>query len=436
VTAQDVAERLESIREAGIALRRRTRRELIGTLGRVLESWAEPNSRWRQALVAQLPAATGFSTPTVRSGLAAGLDHWTAEALAELASRELFEDCSGSGPGDCAHSGFDSTAVVLAGSIPMPTLLSLIAPLALGSPVIAKTSARDRVTPQLVAESIAEADSELGRCVAIVDFESDDNASTRALLEASCVCATGSDATIAALQAQVRPPRRIVFDGHRLSVAAIGNDLSTDTTQDTIQDTTQETARRIALDIALWDQLGCLSPVVIYAVGVGDREAPERWADKLADALATALEIAERDWPRGDIDAGGARDIVRERSEAELRAAAGQDVRVMASDSTAWTVVRESGPALRPAPLHRFIRVAPVASREALVDALAPMGSHLAAVGVEGFGEQTPAICHDLASLGASRICRPGAMQSPPIGWHHAGRGVLTSLARATDIEC
>ncbi len=437
MTAHDIAERLESIREAGALLRRRTRRERVATLGRVLDIWADPNSRWRQALLAALPSATGFSTPTVRNGLAAGLDHWTSEALAELAFRELGDDCLAGDPTGCVLSGFDSTAVVLAGSIPMPTLLSLIAPLALGSPVIAKTSTRDRVTPNLVAESIAEVDSELGRCVAIVDFARDDDASTQALLEASCICATGSDGTIAALRAQVRPPRRIVFDGHRLSVAAIGDDLTTGGV--TEESTAHDIARRLALDIALWDQLGCLSPVVIYAVGVAGSEAnksSELWADRLADALATALASTEQQWPRGEIGPASARDVVRERSEAELRAAAGRNVRVMASDSTAWTVVRENGPDLRPAPLHRFIRVAPVVSPAALVEALGPMGSHLAAVAVEGFGEQAPALCRELATLGASRICRPGTMQSPPIGWHHAGRCVLASLARFSDIEC
>jgi hypothetical protein len=429
MTPNEVAERLDSIRSAGRELRNRSRLELIETLGEVLDGWNNPNSRWRQALVAELPEATGFSTPTVRSGLAAGLDHWTAEALGQLARRELGgdEDRIGS-----AHSGFDSTAVVLAGSIPMPTLLSLIAPLALGSPIIAKASARDRVTPRLVAESIAEVDPELGRCIAIVDFVRGDEASTRALLSAGCVCATGSDGTIASLQTLVRPPRRILFDGHRLSVAAIGDDLADGAT-------VEDVARRLALDVSLWDQLGCLSPVIIYAVGVAGDSASRsshRWADRLSDALATALASAERDWPRGEIDPSSARDVLRERSEVELRAAAGHDVRLMASDSTAWTVIRENGSDLRPAPLHRFIRVAPVASLEILADALAPMGSHLAAVAVEGFGEQTPAICRELAALGASRICRPGAMQSPPIGWHHAGRGVLASLARFSDIEC
>lgn len=440
MTANDVAERLESIRDAGRLLKRRTRRELIETLGRVLDGWADPGSRWRQALVEELPGATGFATSTVRAGLAAGLDHWTAESLSELARRELGDECLNQDrqdPAACAISGFDSTAVVLAGSIPMPTLLSLIAPLALGSPVIAKAAARDRVTPTLVAESIAEVDSELGRCVAIVDFARTDEASTQALLNASCVCATGSDATIAALQAQIRPPRRTVFDGHRLSVAAIGDVGLDDSAVD--DSGTQDTARRLARDIALWDQLGCLSPVVVYAVGVahdGANQTAERWADRLADALSTALAAAELNWPRGEIDPASARDVVRERSEAELRSAAGHNVRVIASDSTAWTVIRENAPDLRPAPLHRFIRVTPVSNPDALTDAIAPMGSHLAAVAIDGFGEQTPKVCRELAALGASRICRPGTMQSPPIGWHHAGRGVLASLARMSDIEC
>jgi hypothetical protein len=437
MTARDIANRLEAVQEAGALLRRRTRSELVETLGQVLDGWADPNSRWRQALVAELPTATGFSTSTVRSGLAAGLDHWTADAFSQLASRELGAESEHVGATTCRHAGFDSTAVVLAGSIPMPTLLSLIAPLALGSPVIAKAAARDRVTPNLVAESIADIDTELGRCVAIVDFARDDEASTQALLSAGCVCATGSDGTIAALQAQVRPPRRIVFDGHRLSVAAIGNLLPADGLSD--GRALHETAGRLAQDIAHWDQLGCLSPVVIYAVGItgGKGQGPsELWADQLADALAAALVRAEQEWPRGEIDPGSARDVVRERSEAELRGAAGHNVRVMASDSTAWTVIRENGPELRPAPLHRFIRVVPVNGTDALVEALAPLGPHLAAVGVEGFGEQTPAVCRELAALGASRICRSGAMQSPPIGWHHAGRGVLASLARFSDIEC
>ena len=40
-----------------------------------------------------------------------------------------------------------------------------------------------------------------------------------------------------------------------------------------------------------------------------------------------------------------------------------------------------------------------------------------------------------VAGLGASRICRPGEMQCPPLGWRHDGVGSLRPLARLATAE-
>jgi hypothetical protein len=102
---------------------------------------------------------------------------------------------------------------------------------------------------------------------------------------------------------------------------------------------------------------------------------------------------------------------------------------------TSWTVVREADAAPRPAPLHRFVRVVPVSGAEELVDALRPLGPHLAAVALGGFGAGEPELARRLAELGASRLCAPGRMQCPPLGWHQDGQGVLLPFARFTDLE-
>jgi hypothetical protein len=115
--------------------------------------------------------------------------------------------------------------------------------------------------------------------------------------------------------------------------------------------------------------------------------------------------------------------------------AAGRAVAIYGSDSTAWTVVLEDGPEIRPAPLHRFIRVIPVAEPSHLIHAVRPMGPQLAAVAIEGFGEASGELARSLGGLGASRICAPGALQSPPIDWCHGGRGVLAPLARFTSLD-
>ncbi|MBW2540570.1 MAG: hypothetical protein JRF15_00640 [Deltaproteobacteria bacterium] len=422
MTSDEIAEYFERLREAGARLKKRPSGEVIEVLGTVLERWRDPDSVWRRDLEDRLPAATGFTAPMIREGLRRALADWTGDALRELAIRELGPIDPVGAVSNRSVSGFDTTAVLLAGSIPMPSLLALIAPLALRSPVLAKAASRDPLTPHLVAQSIAEADAELGRCIRVVDFAATDEGCTRALLEADCICATGSDATIATVQSLVRPPRRLVVDGHRLSIAAVVPPASAELRG--------ELAERLAVDIALWDQLGCLSPVAIFAV---DPEPAH--AAALGEAIAVALAKAEANWPRGSIAANAAHEIAQQRAEAELRRAAGRAVEIHASDATTWTVIVEDGPEPRPAPLHRFIRVVPVPDPAHLLEAIQPLAAHLAAVAIEGFGEQTPGLARTLASLGTSRVCAPGSMQSPPLDWRHAGRGVLAPLARFGDIE-
>jgi hypothetical protein len=350
VTREAIAGRLAALREAGTKLRRRPARETLAALARVVDGWSDADSPWRRALESELPAATGFSSAVVREGARRGFEEWSGRALRELVARELGRPEVLDRASPEMASGFDTTAVLLAGQIPMPTLLAVIAPLVLRSPVLVKPSSGDPVTPRLVARSIAEIDAELGQSLELVAFEGSDRACARALFEADCVVAAGSDATIAAVRAEVRPPRRLVTYGHRLSAAALGGAA-------TRGPELADAAERLALDVALWDQLGCLSPIAVY-VAHPDPSA----ADRVAEALASALERTEERLPRGRVGADGATAVAHERAQAEMRAAAGHRVTLFAGEQLAWTVVREDGPAPLPAPLHRFVRVHPVNS--------------------------------------------------------------------------
>jgi hypothetical protein len=421
VKPRDIRARLAALREAGDRLRRRPALDVLDPLGRVLDGWSCEGSPWRRALEAELPLATGFSPETVREGLRLGLEGWTGGTLRALVHRELGGPERLDARADGAVGGFEVTAVLLAGSIPMPTLLALLAPLVLRSPVLAKCASRDPVTARLVARSLAEVDADLGHCVEVVAFPGDDEACSDALLEADCVVASGSDATVAALRGRVHPQRRLVAYGHRVSAAALGPEALT-------APRLAEVAGRLARDVALWDQLGCLSPVSIYAVGASGAAA-------LAEALAEALETAQRVMPRGAPSPAAAAAFAHERAEAELRAANRSGVALRAAPDDTWAVVLECDTALRPAPLHRFVRVVPLADAEALPEALAPLAPHLAGVALDGFGPSTPHVVARLARLGASRLCAPGRLQGPPLGWHHDGQGVLTPLARFTDVE-
>ncbi len=422
-SAAEVRAALARLRGAGAALRARPASATLDALARLLDSWRDPESKARLSLDSALPEATGFTLEIVRAGLSHALDGtggsdgsgWSGAALRALVAQELGGLDALEGRGVPRVLGPDVTSVLLAGALPTPTLLSLLAPLVVRSPVLARTSSHDPVTARVVAASLAEADPLLGDCLEVVQFPAGDGAAMDAFLAADCVVATGSDETVARVAERVRPPRRLVAHGHRMSVAAVGPEALRGPARAAACD-------RLAFDVALWDQLGCLSPVSVWAV-----TTESGLVDRLAEDLARALAETQMRLPRGRVPVEAAAACARERSEAEMRAAGGRRVAVYGGGpGETWCVVREDDATIRPAPLHRFVRIHPVPDLDALEDALRPLGRHLAAVALEGFGPETGAAEVRLLALGASRTCPAGSMQSPPLDWRRDGMGVLS----------
>ncbi len=413
--AAEVRAALARVREAGPALRRRPRHERVQALGRVLERFRAATSPERRQLEQELPEATGFGSATVREGLGRALPRFSAAALEALVEREL----GALGKGRFA-SGFEASAVLLGGGVPMPVLPALVGPLALGSPVLARTSSHDPVTARVFAAALAAEDAELAAALELVAFPSDDDDAMRELLAAPCVVAFGSDETVAAVGARLGPAQRFVRHGHRLSVAVLGEAALEG-------QALADAAAALALDVALWDQQGCLSPVALYVLGV------ERVPDALVSVLGDAFAAAASRWPRGRTLPDATARFAVERDTAELRAAAGADVRVVRGRD--FALVAEPDAAFRGSPLHRFLRVHPAPDVPQLLAALAPLGPHLAAVGVAGLGALAGRVEPELAALGAARICPLGVLQAPPLDWCHDQAGVLLPLARLTDVE-
>jgi Acyl-CoA reductase (LuxC) len=416
---------LARLREAGRGLRSRPAAERLEALGVALERFRDPASTPRRTLASGLPMSAGFTRAVVERGLSLALEDFTAAALRALYTRELgAPDAAGGGAARAAArfaTGFPSTAVLLAGAIPSASLVSLVAPLALGSPVLARAAARDPWTAPLLADVLAGVDPGLRAAFAVARFDPREDDALDAFLGADCIVATGSDATVARVGARVAPPRRLVAYGHRASFAAFGPDASTGAPLDAA-------CRALALDVALWDQLGCLSPVSLLVAG------DARVARAAAEALAAALAALEPELPRGEVGPAAAAQAAHECAEAELRAAARGDVALLAG--AAATVVAEADARLaRPAPLHRFVRVHPVIDAAGVCAALEPFGPQLAAVGLAGFGAAGPGLARALAALGASRVCPLGRMQAPPLDWCHDNQGVLLPLARLADAE-
>ncbi len=402
------------LREAGTALRRRPRAEVVAVLGALLERLRDRTSAIRARLAAELPAATGFHPATLAAGLEAGFAPWTGEAFAALVRDEL-----GAGA-ERVVSGFPLTGVVLGGAIPMPSVLQLLAPLALGSPVLVRPGSHDGATARAVARELGQLDPALGACLEVVSFAHGDAGALAALAEADCVVGTGSDDAVAAIAAHVRPWQRFVGYGHRCSVAALGRagDLA-------------EHCAGLARDVALWDQLGCLSPIALVAIGW-------QWGQRseLLDQLESSFAKQNKALPIGVLAPEDAAKRANVLATFEMRAARGEDAELRSDPGRAWSLLAERELAVRGSPLYRVLRVHFAPDASAFDAWLAPISRHLACAGLGGFApEPQRQLAHRLAARGASRVCALGQMQAPPISWSHDGQGVLVPLARLTDLD-
>ena len=278
-------------------LRDRPTTAVIDLLAAVAEEWRSAESPFRQIALAHGPAATGFSAPTLAAGLDgffAGLTHAHLEALVaqELGHANRLDALVSTAPEE-RHSragmafGPPLIAHIAAGNLPPPTLTSMVLGLLTRSAQFVKCPRDAAFLPRLFAHSLYEADAKIGACLEVASWPGGDPFLEDALFaEAECITATGGDAAIATIRQRVPHGRRFVGYGHRVSFGYV-----------TREKLTALSAKRVAAeatrDICAWDQLGCLSPHVIFAE-TGSALTPDVFAEILAGQLAAHEAVAPR----------------------------------------------------------------------------------------------------------------------------------------------
>ena len=413
----------------------RSTQTLAVLLAKIASDWLKPDYAFRKLALEQGPAVTGFSAATLASGMDSFFRQVTVENLESLLEQELghaqrLERMTSSPPEERTGRASLATAPeflahITAGNVPNPALQSILLGVLLRSAQFVKCASGASLLPRLFAHSLYEADSKLGACLEIAEWRGGHAELEKALFEAAdCVSATGSDETIAALRKAIPGHTRFVPYAHRLSFAYITSGVLG-------RLNASRAAARAAADVTAWNQLGCLSPHVIY-VESGGEISPEQFADLLAQELA----LREQSEPRGNLPVAIAAAITSRRSLYELRAAHSPDTRLWCSkDSTAWTVVFENEPQFQTSCLHRFVYIKSVADLTQALQSADTVRGKVSTVGLAASEEREQKLATDLARWGATRICPLGQMQNPPLAWRHDGRPALAELVRWTDWE-
>ncbi len=398
-----IRKRAQAVLEAGGMLRNRSVEERAEWLEAAARSLDEATPLGREARKT-LPAETGSSEAMVAWALHTTLTTVRKDALVRLAdeARRVV---------GVATEPISLLSIVLAGNVFTASVRAVVVPLLFGVPVLVKASSSERRFPTLMRQALRRTDAELGTAMDLVVFRGGDVRSEAALVElAEAVSVYGSDETTGAIEQRIGGRIPVLVHGHGVSAAYCS---ARSLTPEPLDDVTA----RMALDLAAYDQRGCLSPQVIYVEDAGGTSV-EKFAAKLSGALE---RVAER-LPRGPLpEAVGA-------AQTQWRGLAEVEGTVVRGFEHALAI--NHGGAIRWSPGYRNATIVPVRSLE---DALASMESfapHLKCVGTDSRTlPELTARFRESTSWNAYAT-ELGTMQTPELDAPADGRPVWQGLFR------
>lgn len=415
VSPEDVTRWIGALRGARAEhLAERPIGSILRPLERVVARFLDPRDPARRTLVQSLATCGRFSAPMVERALddafeplaRGGFRKWIASELGSVAA---LDEPAPTREGVLRRAtGPEWMLQIYAGNVPTVPVWPLFSALLLKSALLAKTSAQEPLLAPLLARAIAEEDSELGACIAVLWWKGGTAELERAALAAApAVLAFGGETAIASVTHQLRPDAKFVLHGPKVSLAYIGRAALGRAALPGL-------ALQVAEDVALYDQQGCLSPHAVY-VERGGAATPVDFAA----ALGEALETASASLPRREPTASEAASVQLYRAQARFEAS-GDSNRVLAAGSgTTWTVVCENGARFEPGPAHRVVRVHAITGPEEFERAVVPSLRHVEALAVEERGPRRAVLAARFAGLGIPRIAAVGALQRPsPLGTH------------------
>jgi hypothetical protein len=408
---------------------------VIQVVSRVAKEWLQSDFPFRRFALSEGPAATGFSRATLESGLDGFFKSLTSENLELLLEQDLghaerLDQLVPSAAEEKSSRAAIAVAPELlvhitAGNLPNPALMSMVLGLLARSAQFIKCARGAALLPRLFAHSIYEAEPKLAACLELAEWPGGNESLEQVLFQnAACVTATGSDDTLRQIRQRLPAHLKFLGYGSRVSFAYVSHEVLSGLH-------TRKIVERAARDVVAWNQLGCLSPHVIY-VQTGGATAPDRFAELLAECLAER-ELTE---PRGEIPMEVSATITSRRSIYELRSTHSPETRLWASKgSTAWTVVYEADARFQVSCLNRFIYVKEVRDLTHALEGADAVRDKVSTVGLAVPEHKAQEFAFQLARWGATRVCPLGQMQNPPLTWRHDGRPALGDLVSWTDWE-
>lgn len=401
---------MRRVREAGRVLRSADDERVIAAIAAAALKLSDREHPLGRQVREQVPTRAGLSPENVEATLQGTLAGLSPQSLQR--AKTAF---------DRAHFGrlvrpSGLAAFVLASNVYSAAIRPLAWALLARVPVVLKPSSNDEGLAELFAVALSEQDAELGDAIGLLRFGRHDAEVLRALSGGSdALHAWGSDSSMQAIRASLPATTMFVPHGHGLGAIYVPqSELDLDPI---------DLARKIAMDVALYDQRGCLSPHFVLVESSG-RGAAEALAQSISEVGLG--ELAAR-IPRGPLP--------MDRAAQQLQWRGVGAARGILFEGDGWAVSFENEGSLRVSPGWRNLAVLEVPTRTRALELFAPLGVHLKTLAVAGGLEARIEIANALPSTLAPRVCEVGQMQSPGLLASVDGESPWTGLVRLLDLD-
>jgi hypothetical protein len=370
--------------------------------------WRDRTYARRRDAIAQIARQAGYSVALLDESIDALLKPFSHVALNSLAARVA----SSAQPERPSVLGF-----VMAGNVAGAGMHEIAIGLIAGAGLLVKTASTEPVFFDQFAYTLAELDREVAARIVVLNWNrTRDDLAAAMVADCDRVVVYGDDATIESFR---NTPRVIGF-GSRVSAAVVAAGAM-------IPERIDKVARLLARDVALFEQLGCLSPHQIV-VANGSRDAAREFAMR----MAAALDSLAHSMPPAKIPVRDAAEIIGLRERARWRRIAGEPIELFEGARLGWTVVFQPETTrddpFKISPGFRTVFVTGVRDESQMRASLAPASGIIEAIAVAGDDSETRRISAILATLGIAYISAPGEMQSPPLDWRHGGGAFLDMM--------
>lgn len=375
-------------------------RQVVDTIAQWALLWQDPGFAFRREAEG---LAAPFPFSHVQVSLNGLLPTLSGPALAALIDAERVQDAL----------GVPVVGHVIAGNTPLLAWVSLLRALLMRSASFAKLPSGPAARwAELFVRSLHAVSPALASTIVLAEWPGGTSALDDALCaQADLVLCQGSDDTIAALRAHTPPDVPFAGYGHALSFGLLLPGADYDAAAD-----------GLARDILVYAQGGCLSVKTILVQGDGDNAA------RFAEALARALRRSVAVYPPPPLTP---QDHDRH-ATARLLGRLQPGAWCPSAPDDPFVVLGWPGRGFHVQDGTNVVTVQALPPRTRLDKLFASLAGRLQGCALAG---PVPRGLHArLDALGISRVCPPGEMQAPPLGWRQNGRDVLRVLCPAAGL--